>query len=127
MKCYSDLIKIDSFKGRVEYLSLKGLEYDIPRAISNRFYKSKLWLDVRADIIARDLGCDLGFPLQTINTKVIVHHVDPLTVEDIINLSPKCFDPENLITVSIDTHNIIHYGSPDDIYEERRPGDTKLW
>lgn len=127
MITYSELIKIPTFKERVKTLSLKNMEYDIPKSISYSFYKSKEWLNVRKEIIARDLGCDLGFPGHNINGKVLVHHINPLTKEDILTRSKKCFDPENLVTTSIDTHNIIHYGCPDDVYVERFPGDTKLW
>ena len=127
MRTYSELIKIDSFKGRVEYLSLKGEIYDIPRSINQLLYKSREWLEFRKEIILRDMGCDLAMPGHFINTKVIVHHINPLTKEDIINRTFKCFDPENVVTISIDTHNIVHYGDPNDVYVERQPGDTKLW
>lgn len=108
-------------------MSLKGLEYDIPKSISNKFYKSKRWIETKNEAFARDLGRDLAFPLQEVHDRAIAHHINPLTVEDIENLTPACFDLDNIVTTSITTHNIVHYGDPDDVYEERKPGDTRLW
>lgn len=127
-KSYSEMMKLKTFKERVEYLSI-DYDYQSPRSKrSQEFYKSDLWKRTRKSIIARDLGNDLGFGGRDIHTKVIVHHIEPITIDDIISVSYKCIDPENLVTTSIETHNIIHYGLRDDlIYEERQPNDHILW
>lgn len=127
-KSYSEMMKLKTFKERVEYLSI-DYDYQSPRSKrSQEFYKSDLWKRTRKSIIARDLGNDLGFGGRDIHTKVIVHHIEPITIDDIISCSYKCIDPENLVTTSIETHNIIHYGLKDDlIYEERQPNDHILW
>lgn len=127
-KSYSEMMKLKTFKERVEYLSI-DYDYQSPRSKrSQEFYKSDLWKRTRKLIIARDLGNDLGFGGRDIHTKVIVHHIEPITIDDIISSSYKCIDPENLVTTSIETHNIIHYGLKDDlIYEERQPNDHILW
>lgn len=116
-----------SFGDRLNYLSLKHSAHTSPRHLSNEFYKSHAWLTVRDEIIIRDLGCDLGDKTKTIEGIVLVHHINPLTEEDIVNQTWKLFDPENLITCSLDTHNRIHYKEPIADYVERQPGDTKLW
>lgn len=127
-RSYSEMMKLKTFKERVEYLSI-DYDYQSPRSKrSQEFYKSDLWKRTRKSIIARDLGNDLGFGGRDIHTKVIVHHIEPITIDDIISGSYKCVDPENLVTTSIETHNIIHYGLRDDlIYEERQPNDHILW
>lgn len=100
---------------------------DSPKHMSNKFYKSKAWRDCRNEIIRRDFGMDLGVNGVEINGTIIVHHINPITEQDINSWSPKLFDPENLISVSIETHNIIHYGQPKEPYTERQPNDTTLW
>lgn len=99
-----------------------------PRNISGEFYKSRLWKGVRRDIINRDLGFDLGVFGVYIEGPMYVHHIDPINESDIIYLTTKVTDPENLITTSLDTHNAIHYKQEEkDGWIERVPGDTKLW
>lgn len=90
------------------------------------FFKSRQWRYVREQIIKRDLTFDLAVNNLYIYSKVFVHHINPITIKDIENQSSKLLDPENLITVSLDTHNIIHYGEIE-ILPDRRPGDTILW
>jgi len=124
---YSDVIKIPDYGDRLRAISLSGSHHDSPRYLSNSFYKSRVWMQLRDSIITRDIGCDLAVPGMFINGKIIVHHISPLTAEDIENQTSKCYDPENLICVSEDTHNKIHYLSKFDTYVERKPGDTKLW
>lgn len=126
-RCYSEAIKYDNFGDRLEYLRLLDGNVNSPRAMSNEFYKSRPWLTVRDEIIKRDLGMDLGVNGNSISDRIIVHHINPITDTDIIEGSYKLFDPENLITVSIQTHNAIHYGSKKEDFVERKPGDTKLW
>ena len=86
-----------------------------------------MWKQTRLQIINRDLGFDLGVFGMYIYDRVIVHHINPVTILDIVNNTSALFDPENLITVSHDTHNRIHYGSPREDFVERTPGDTILW
>lgn len=129
MRTYSELLTIPSFVERLEYLGLWDTPHVSPRHMSEAFYKHKSWRKTREDIIVRDLGCDLGvFGLDIIGP-IYVHHIDPITEEDILSWSFKLFDPENLIACSMDTHNIIHYGKKEAVQPlvERRPGDTTLW
>ena len=127
-RTYSGAMKHADYASRLEYLSLRDNNVNSPRDISNRFYKSKAWLDVRDAVIARDLGCDLGVPGHYINGPILVHHIDALTKEDIENWNvDKLFGMDNLICTSIDTHNRIHYGEPPKAFSERQPGDTDLF
>lgn len=126
IRSYSELIKFETFNERLEYLMLKDFNYDSPRDTSHSFFKSSMWLSTRKMILHRDLGCDLG--IEETGDVLLVHHINPVTITDLETLSPMLFDPENLITTTIRTHNIIHYGSPKGFeYVERSAGDTKLW
>ena len=131
IKTYSELIKIPDYNGRLDYLFLGDNNALSPRDISMDFYKSKLWIVTRSKIILRDNICDLGILTLPIDGKVIVHHINPITREDILTLSSKLTDPENLITLTISTHNIIHYGVSDRFDDndiiERKEGDTIQW
>lgn len=131
---YGELVTIPSFKERFEYLSLHdGVgdpTFGSSRYLNQRFYRSSEWHRARRDAIARDLGCDLGLEGYEIFGKILVHHINPLTEEDISESSDALFDLDNLITVSHSTHNAIHFGDISLLnqpYTERRPGDTKLW
>lgn len=123
------MITMDSFGDRLNYLSLYDKGYISPREISNKFYKSKIWKDLREYVIARDLGYDLGVPGVTIDGPPLVHHIYPLEEEDILMWNEDVLlNPDRLITVSRNTHNIIHYGDRSNtVYHERIKGDTKLW
>ena len=123
LRRYSDMILLPSFKERLDYLMLLDGNVKSPRKNSMTFYKSKTWKQVRKEIIFRDLTFDLGVTGVDILDKVLVHHINPITDEDILNESRKLYDPENLITVSLNTHNIIHYGNKEEEYVERQPGD----
>ena len=126
--CYSELIEIESFEDRIRYLQEYGRGHDSPRDSSMNFYKSRTWEKLRKDIILRDDGFDLGVFNVDIYDRVIVHHINPLTIDDIENLTDKVLDPENLITTSNKTHNIIHYGyEPEATWQPRTPGDTTPW
>ena len=125
---YQDVLIHDDFQTRFQTLQLKGFRYDSPRDLSNRFYHNPIWRSVREKIIKRDNGCDLGILGLYIEGDIIVHHIDPLVEEDIINWNvDKLFNPNNLISCSVNTHNRIHYGDVQQPIVERRPGDTKLW
>lgn len=133
-KSYRNLILIPTFKGRYEYLKLQGSvgesTFGFDRYLNQRFYQSREWRQFRSRIIARDEGNDLGLDGFPIQGKVIIHHINPLTVKDFEEQSSLLFDMDNVICVSPNTHEAIHYGDesllPKDPIE-RRPNDTILW
>lgn len=134
IRSWSELRQIDSFEDRFEYLSLKGevgsetFGYD--RWMNQQFYRSREWRQVRSQVIARDEGLDLGVPGYEIFDRVIIHHMNPMTVESLEHGDSDILDPDFLITTTHRTHNAIHYGDASLLPKalvERRPGDTKLW
>lgn len=128
MRSYSELIKLESYDERLKYLKLLDNNATSPRHMSMEFYKSDIWLTVRQQIIDRDLGFDLGVFGVYIDGSMIVHHINPINESDIIFQTSKLLDPENLITTSGSTHNLIHYNTVvEDKWVERKPGDTILW
>lgn len=134
MKSYSELSRLHTFDERFLYASLDGSvgeeTFGWERQLNQTFYKSAEWLRVRHHVIARDLGMDLGIDGYAITDRPIIHHLNPITKEDIYDRNLAILNPEFLITVSHRTHNAIHYGNqvnPRQDYVERRPGDTKLW
>lgn len=133
MLTYSGLIELRTFEERLEYLRTIKLPsevtFDELRYLNQQFYNSRDWKLARRHVISRDLGYDLGIPGRNIIGKAIVHHMNPITPEDIIVHQDEIVDPEFLITVSHDTHQAIHYGSPvrKFVLIERKPGDTRLW
>lgn len=126
MITYSELVKLETYDERLRALILKDYEYNSPRSEMMKFYKSRPWLQVRDKVIKRDLGQDLAVEGLWIKGKILVHHIRPITYEDLINNHKFLLDDNYLITVSTDTHNIIHYGKPEEIIT-RTPGDTILW
>lgn len=134
IRTYSDLARIDDFVERFRYLSLQGsvgfATFGFDRYLNQQFYTSGEWRRIRQHVILRDNGCDLGADGYEIHTKLIIHHMNPMTPEEIIHGSPEVLDPEFLITTTLKTHNAIHYGDENQLPREhiaRRPGDTKLW
>lgn len=134
IRTYSELKRLNTFEERFEYLKLLGSvgesTFGFDRYLNQALYRSKEWKDLRNDIIVRDNGCDLGLEGYDIFDKVIIHHMNPLTAEDILDRSDLVYDPEYLICVSPITHDAIHYGDISIIPRlpvERKPGDTKLW
>lgn len=127
MKTYSELIKHETFAERLDYLRIKEYEYEIPRSESYKFYHSHTWQSTRKRIITRDMGFDLGVFGVYVYDIIIVHHINPITLEQLQRLDDSLLDPENLITMSLGTHNEIHYRAQEDPFEERRPGDTLLY
>lgn len=121
------MVKFDSYNERLEYLMLGDDNASSPRHMSMAFYKSKAWRDTRLGIIHRDMGFDLGAFGIWIPGRIIVHHINPINEEDILNNCWKLYDPENLISTSEETSNYIHYGEEFDPYVERTAGDTKPW
>lgn len=134
-KTYSDLIRYSAFEDRFEYLKLGGgvgrATFGFDRFINQRFYKLREWQDIRNYVITRDRGCDLGIRGYEIYENLHVHHMNPVTREDIIQHEESILNPEFLITVSQRTHNAIHYGSDNVPFPktviQRNPNDTKLW
>ena len=114
IKTYSELISLPTFEERYRYLRMGGKvggeTFGYDRYLNQILYTSCEWRSFRDDIIIRDEGCDLGCEGFEINSRIIVHHINPITVEDVINRHPKVFDPENVICVSHNTHQAIHYG-----------------
>lgn len=132
-KTYSELCKLETFEDRVNYLYIGdkvGKEtFGQSRWINQMLYKSLEWRRKRNDVIARDNGCDLGVDGCGLSSNnVIVHHINPITEDDIINHRPCVFDMDNLISTSIQTHNFIHYGTVRvSLPIDRTPNDTCPW
>lgn len=128
MKTYSELMSFDSFEDRLNYLKLLDNNAQSPRHMSMSFYQSTMWKRIRKEIIKRDLGFDLGVFGVYIDGPMFVHHINPINENDIVYMTDRLTNPENLITVSTNTHNLIHYNvKPKEVWVERTPGDTKLW
>lgn len=133
-KSYSELILLPTFKERFEYLQLFGQvgedTFGFNRYINQYLYHSKEWHRFRDRIIIRDKGCDLGVDGYEIHGGVLIHHINPITQEDIVNCNPCVFDPNNVISTTLSTHNAIHYGNKDLLIlppNERTPNDTCPW
>lgn len=134
MRTYTELSQLDTIEERYEYLALGGVvgesTFGFDRWINQRFYRSREWRLVRSEVIARDLGFDLGVRDTPIRGPHLVHHMNPITLADIDESTENLIDPEFLITVALRTHNAIHYGDESLLprkWEERRPGDTVPW
>ena len=132
---YSNLIKIDSFYERFEYLKLNGTvgeeTFGSDRYLNQKFYRTSEWNDLRKYIIARDKGCDLAIPDMEISGKIYIHHMNPISIKDIAYKSEFLLNPENLVCCSFETHQAIHYGDekllPLMTLVERYPNDTIPW
>ena len=134
IKTYSELIIIPTFEERFEYLKLDGQvgieTFGFNRYLNQAFYKSDEWLSIRDYVITRDNGCDLGMEGYEIYGRILIHHINPITKDDIIQRSRILLDPENLITTVKRTHDAIHYGDSNLLMRapiERRKNDTCLW
>lgn len=134
IKSYSEMIQFDAFLDRFRYLVLNGQVGDMTfggrRYLNQAFYTSPEWKRTRRRAIIRDNGCDLGVEGYDIHGPIYVHHINPITMEDIEERSPKLFDMDNLICVSYTTHEAITYGSEDILPKDpviRRPNDTCPW
>lgn len=135
IKTYSELVKLNSFEERYKYLKLEGKvgedTFGFDRYLNQIFYKTDEWKSVRDYVISRDNGCDLGMSDREIKFgKILVHHMNPITKEDILNRSDMLLNPEYLITTTKNTHDAIHYGSDDLLYQdpiERYENDTCPW
>ena len=134
IKTYSELITIPTFEERFEYLKLDGQvgveTFGFDRYLNQAFYKSDEWLSIRDYVITRDNGCDLGMEGYEIYGRILIHHINPITKDDIIQRSRNLLDPENLITTVKRTHDAIHYGDSNLLMRvpiERRKNDTCPW
>lgn len=134
LRTYSELSRFNTFEDRFEYLKLDGSvgrsTFGFDRYINQAFYTSPEWHYVRQHVLVRDDGCDLGIPGYDIHVKPLIHHMNPITVDDILQKEEWILDPEFLITTTHDTHNAIHFGGTSlapRVVIERAPGDTKLW
>ena len=134
IRTYSELITIPTFEERFEYLKLNGsvgLEtFGHDRYLNQILYNCPEWRRFRPEIIVRDNGCDLACEGYEIFGKILIHHINPITAQDILNRNPKVFDPENVITTVHNTHNAIHYGDENLLITapiERSRNDTCPW
>jgi len=134
IRSYRELRRLETFEDRFDYLSLKGIvgisTFGFDRCINQHFYKSREWKDVRNYVVLRDYGCDLGVLGYEIHSGLLVHHMNPISMEDIEHGEESILDPNYLITTSLQTHNAIHFGDESLLPKGpivRQPGDTKLW
>lgn len=134
IRTYSELIKLPTFKERFRYLKLNGKvaeeTFGFDRHLNQQFYKSNEWLELRDYIIIRDCGCDLGIDDREIYKRIIIHHMNPITKYDIINRTDMLLNPEYLICTTKRTHDAIHYGDENILYDlpiERTKNDTCPW
>lgn len=131
---YSELVELRSFEERLEYLKLGGVvahtTFGGHRYLNQALYQSDEWKRVRRQVILRDNGCDLGVDGWPIKGQIIVHHIEPIDVDDVVNKTKRVLDMDNLITVSMWTHNAIHFGNDSLLSPtlvNRTPFDTCPW
>lgn len=130
-----DLKKLKTFEERFEYCQCNapvGAEtFGYDRWVNQNFYRSRQWRNIRDHVIVRDNGCDLAMPGYEIQGKIYIHHLNPITKEQIIDEDPDITDPRLMVCVSFETHQALHYGDislvPEYVLNERLPGDTTLW
>lgn len=133
-KRYSELIRLPTFQERFHYLKLNGrvgdLTFNGHRYLNQKLYRCPEWSSIRRRVIIRDVGRDLACEGYEIFGKMLIHHLNPITVADVVERNPCVFDLENLICTSMDTHNAIHYGGGELLSKElvvRTKNDTCLW
>ena len=134
IRTYSELIQLPTFEERFHYLRLKGSvgkeTFGFDRYLNQIFYRSSAWKRVRDQVIVSDNGCDLGIDDRIIYGRILIHHMNPINDEDILNMTDILLNPEYLICVTLDTHNAIHYGDEDLLIKEpvvRFKNDTCPW
>lgn len=134
LRTYSELMLHNTFEERFAYLALQGRvgaeTFGVDRYLNQLFYTNPLWLEVRRRVIIRDGACDLGVHGHDICGTIYVHHMNPITIEDLTDFNPDILNPEYLISTSFRTHNAIHYGDENNLLylpQERRKGDTCPW
>lgn len=135
-RTYSELMQLNTFKERLNYLklgaSVGSITFGFDRYLNQKFYHSAEWRKIRTQIMVRDNGCDLACPDHPIYSNILVHHMNPINIDDISQISEYLLNPEYLISVSHDTHNLIHYNVNNNFTlintnYERKPGDTCPW
>jgi hypothetical protein len=131
---YSELRRLETFEERFQYLSLRGhvgeSTFGFDRYINQLFYRSREWKQLRNEIVIRDNGSDLGVEGYEIHGALLIHHMNPLTADQIRHRDEQLLDPEFLITTTHRTHNAIHFGDERQLprpFVPRRAGDTTLW
>ena len=134
IRTYSELIRLPTFEERFRYLKLDGLvgkdTFGFDRYLNQEFYRSKEWKEIRDFVIVRDNGCDLGMDGYEIVGRIYIHHMNPITVNDIVHSSDFLLNPDYLVCVSHNTHNAVHYGDENLLVTapvERRRNDTCPW
>lgn len=134
IRTYSELMKLPTFEERFKYLQLKGAvgkdTFGFDRYVNQTFYRSQRWKSIRDQIIIRDNGCDLGIEGHDIYGRILIHHMNPIAIEDIERESEYLLNPEYLICVTHNTHNAIHYSDENHLIKlprERKPNDTCPW
>jgi len=134
IRTYLELRQLETFEERFRYLKLDGgvgtATFGFDRWVNQRFYKSREWKRTRNHVIVRDNGCDLGILGFEIATDLLIHHMNPISLDDIEHGEEGLLDPNFLITTSLRTHNAIHYGDESLLPRGpivRKAGDTKLW
>lgn len=133
-KSYLECIQLPTFLDRYRYLQIGGFvgkeTFGYDRYLNQILYRTAEWKHFRRDMILRDNGCDLGCEGYEIFGNILVHHINPIMVEDVVNRNPCIFDPNNVICTSLNTHNAIHYGDETNLITEpvvRKPNDTCPW
>ena len=128
------MIQYSTFEDRFKYLQLKGRvgeeTFGFDRWLNQKFYKDPEWLRIRDEVIIRDNGCDLAIPGREIYSRILIHHMNPITKDDILQRSKYLLDPEYLICTIKNTHDAIHYGDENLLVKgpvERKPNDTCPW
>lgn len=134
IRTYAELSTLPTFEDRYQYLRLNGsigeITFGFDRYINQKFYRSAEWKQIRNYVIVRDNGCDLGVEGYEIHEKILIHHMNPIALSDIQNASDYLLNPDYLISVTLATHNAIHYGDETLLIRaptERRPNDTCPW
>ena len=134
IRTYSELIQLPTFEERFNYLRLDGVvgkdTFGFDRYLNQQFYRSSEWKRIRNQVIVRDNGCDLGTDDYEIHGRILIHHMNPISIEDLQHMSGLLMNPEYLICVSHRTHNAIHYGDERLIVTapiERTQNDTCPW
>ena len=134
IRTYSELITLPTFRERYKYLRIGGTvgtdTFGFDRYLNQVFYKSDEWKSIRRHVIIRDCGCDLGIEGHEIHERILIHHINPISEEDILGRSDFLLNPEYLISTSHRTHNAIHYGDDSILIDtplERRKNDTCPW
>ena len=134
IRTYSELIKLPTFEERFQYLKLDGdvgvETFGFDRYLNQAFYSSDEWKSIRNQVIIRDNGCDLGIEGREIYKRIIIHHMNPITKEDLLYRTEYLLDPEYMICTMKNTHDAIHYGDENLLFKEpieRKPNDTCPW